>query len=86
LKAYLLHKDGRRVERVFEGAQRIHVPKAHEDGTYTETIFEADPDIVDGCVVYREAETKDVTESMRRAEQENRERTWKYLRKGWGVE
>jgi hypothetical protein len=57
LKAYLLHKDGRRTETAWLGAQRVHVQRDNDDGTYTETIFEADPDIVDECVVYRETDT-----------------------------
>ena len=56
MKGYLVWKDGRREETSFVGAQRIYMPVLDEDGRVGEVVFEADPEVVDGCITYREVQ------------------------------
>lgn len=57
MKGYLLHKDGRRTEMPAGavGCQRYYV-RAESDGSETLTVYEADAEVVDGCIVYRETD------------------------------
>lgn len=85
MKAYLLHKDGRRVETDFNGAQRIHSTARGVDGSWLETVFHADQ-LNDDVLLYREGETKNVTADMQRAAEEIEERRVRVIRRGLGFD
>lgn len=84
MKGWLVFKDGRRKELAskYVGCQRFHQPHRGPDGVYLETIFEADAHLEDGAILYRETETRDMTEAYARAAQENDRRTWDVIRRG----
>lgn len=84
MKGVLVFKDGRRVEmRPGEvGGIRFHRSHRGPDGEYLETVFESEAELVDGCIVYVESETRDITKLMERAAEANRERTMAVVRKG----
>lgn len=88
MKGYLVFKDGRRreMDKQYVGCLRHHVPTKGPNGTILETVFEAEPEIVDGCVLYLEKETIDITERMAEARRQNEERRWAVIRKGLGVD
>lgn len=84
MKGFLVFKDGRRepLDSRYVGCQRFHQPHYGPNGSYLETIFEADAELEDGAVLYREVETNDKTETYARAVQENDRRTWDVIRRG----
>jgi hypothetical protein len=86
LKGVLVWADGRREETPHAGGIRIHYIKTDGTGKHTEVIF-GEPTYCEDShtVTYREVESNDATERIRRAEEETRARTWKYLRRGWGM-
>jgi hypothetical protein len=88
MKGYLLFKDGRRqeMEPGAVGCIRFHRPFRTEDGRYLETVFVAQDDIVDGCIIYEEAETTDRTEAYHKAAEVQNKRFWGVIRKGLGLE
>lgn len=59
MKGYLVHKDGRRTEmpRDAVGCLRYYLTGRSADGRETVTVFEAEPEIVDGCIIYVEGKT-----------------------------
>ncbi len=86
MKATLIWADGRREATGLGGGLHIihHVNNCHRVERVTFTIVEGCTDW--GEAVYTERSRKDVTEDMTKAQRENDERTWQYLRRGWGLD
>lgn len=80
MKATLQWNDGRIREVEDHGGIRFIVPW-EKDGRFYQTQFKRGPH--GSHQLFLEEKTEDITADMRRAEEENRQRTWSYLRRGW---
>jgi hypothetical protein len=67
------------------GCIKYHVPHKGPNGTTLLTVFEAEANEVDGCLMYLETETTDITDEMAEAARKNRARTMAVVKKGLGT-
>jgi len=86
MRAFLVWDDGRReLTTAYGGRYVFTIRPGLTRGTYMMHTFEitaAGPGPNDPWI-YTWVSAKDVTDDMERADRENNERTWGYLRRGW---
>lgn len=82
MRLLLVWNDGRTEDQgEYQGGIKF-IKMWQRNGRYFQTTFER-AEVFGDTVNMHEGETKDKTADMHRAEQENRERTMNYLRRGW---